>query len=68
LVVQQRNGQFFVNSYDLKKDMVLATQIRLSGGDMVFVPRSAIADVNVFIDQFIRRNIPINIGVGIPIN
>ncbi len=68
LVVQQRNGQFFVNSYDLKKDMVLATQIRLSGGDMVFVPRSAISDVNVFIDQFIRRNIPINIGVGIPIN
>ena len=68
LVVQQREGELYVNKYNMEKDLVVATQIQLTAGDMVFVPRSAISDINVFVDQFLRRNIPINIGVGIPIN
>ena len=31
--------------------------------DIVYVPRSPIADVNVWVDQYIRRNIPINFGL-----
>lgn len=32
--------------------------------DVVYVPKSAISDVNVWIDQYIRKNIPVNIGAG----
>jgi protein involved in polysaccharide export with SLBB domain len=36
-------------------------------GDVVYVPKSAIAKVDQFVDQFIRQLIPIDIGVGIGI-
>jgi polysaccharide export outer membrane protein len=35
--------------------------VPLQPRDIVFVPRSKIADVNLFIDQYIRKNIPIPI-------
>lgn len=68
IILQQRKGELYLNKFDLEKNLIGATQIQLAAGDMVFVPRTAIADVNVFVDQYLRRNIPINIGVGIPIN
>lgn len=68
IIVQQRKGELYVNKYDLETNLVGATQIQLAAGDMVFVPRTKIADVNVFVDQYIRRNIPINVGVGIPVS
>ena len=27
--------------------------------DVVFVPRSKVADVNLFVEQFIRNNLPV---------
>lgn len=36
--------------------------------DVVYVPRTAIAEVNQFIDQYIRQNIPIPFGVGYGLN
>ena len=68
IILQQRKGELYLNKFDLEKNLIGATQIQLAAGDVVFVPRTAIADVNIFVDQFLRRNIPINIGVGIPIN
>ncbi|MHC1696747.1 MAG: polysaccharide biosynthesis/export family protein [Geobacteraceae bacterium] len=38
--------------------------ILLAPYDVVFVPKSTIANVNQFIDQYIRRNIPIPFGVS----
>jgi len=32
--------------------------------DIVYVPKSAIANINTWIDQYIRRNIPIYMGVS----
>lgn len=37
--------------------------ILLAPYDVVFVPKSTIANVNQFIDQYIRRNVPIPFGV-----
>ena len=37
----------------------LAQDVLLQPADVVFVPRSAIADVNLFVDQYLRRNIPL---------
>jgi protein involved in polysaccharide export with SLBB domain len=36
-------------------------------GDVLYVPKSAIAKVDQFVDQFIRQLIPVDIGVGIGI-
>ncbi len=33
--------------------------------DIVYIPRSRIADVNLWVDQYIRKNIPINADAGI---
>lgn len=68
ILVQQRKGEYYLNKYDLEKNLIGATQIQMAGGDLIFIPRTAISDVNVLIDQFLRKNLPINIGVGIPIN
>lgn len=37
--------------------------ILLAPYDIVYVPKSAVANVNQFVDQYIRRNIPIPFGV-----
>jgi polysaccharide export outer membrane protein len=37
---------------------------RLAPYDVVYVPRSTIANVNLFIDQYIRKNIPIPFGIS----
>jgi len=42
----------------------MSQDIYLAPFDVVFVPRSAIGDVNHFVDLYIRRNLPINAGVG----
>lgn len=34
--------------------------------DVVYVPKSAIADVNLFIEKYIRNNLPTNPGFAIP--
>jgi len=38
--------------------------IRLRPNDIVYVPRSAIADINTWIDMYIRKNVPLPIGIG----
>ena len=47
-----------INGTDLSQD------IALRPNDIVFVPKSHIANVNVWFDQYIRRNIPIPVGFG----
>ena len=38
--------------------------IRLAPYDVVYVPKSAVANVNLFVDQYIRQNIPIPFGIS----
>lgn len=38
--------------------------ISLKPYDVVFVPRSGVADVNLFIEQYFRNNVPIPFGFG----
>lgn len=41
--------------------------LSVMAGDVVFVPKSAIANADQFVDQFIRQLIPVDVGVGIGI-
>lgn len=52
------NADMIIDGTDMKQDIALLTQ------DVVYVPKSAIADVNVWVDQYLRRNIPIPLGMG----
>lgn len=51
-----------INGSDIEQDIVLKPY------DIVYVPKSPIANVNLWIDQYIRRNIPLPIGLGLGIN
>jgi polysaccharide export outer membrane protein len=42
----------------------MAQDIQLAPYDIVYVPKSAIAHVNIWVDQYIRKNIPISTGFG----
>ncbi|MEO7426977.1 MAG: polysaccharide biosynthesis/export family protein [Fibrobacteria bacterium] len=66
VLVQKRDGQVVISKYDLDNDLMAATQIQLVGGDLVFVPRSAITDLNIFVDQYLRRNLPVAVGISVP--
>ena len=37
----------------------------LRPGDVLYVPRSGIGDVNRFVDLYLRKNIPFNLSLGV---
>jgi protein involved in polysaccharide export with SLBB domain len=41
-----------------------ARDIELLPYDIIYVPKKAIAKVNIWVDQYIRRNIPVQTGFG----
>ena len=50
-----------INGSGIDQDIVLMPY------DIVFVPKSHVANLNLWIDQYIRKNIPIPIGLGLNI-
>lgn len=54
-----------VNLEGIIKGNDLSQDVPLYASDIVFVPRSAIANVNRFVDLYIRRNIPVGVGMGL---
>lgn len=66
ILVQRRESQVIISKLDLGKDLMTATQLQLIGGDLVFVPRNAITDLNLFVDQYLRKNLPFSVGLSVP--
>ncbi len=60
-------GKPLVMKVDLAKakEMDPSQNIRLHAYDIVYVPKSAIAHVNTWVDLYIRKNIPINLDFGL---
>jgi protein involved in polysaccharide export with SLBB domain len=54
----QVNVQKAIDGTDMSQD------IALRPFDIVFVPKSAIANVNVWVDQYVRKNLPIYLSFG----
>jgi len=54
-----------VNLKSIIEGTDMSQDISLKPFDIVYVPKSSIANVNVWIDQYIRRNIPFQPGFGI---
>lgn len=55
---------FSVNLEDVMEGQDTAQDVVLQPYDVVVVPRSGIANVNLWVDQYIRNNLPINFGVN----
>jgi polysaccharide biosynthesis/export protein len=66
VVIRRIQNKLVISKQDLNADLLSASEIQIGGGDLVFVPRSAITDINVFVDQYLRKNVPIPVGVSIP--
>ncbi len=58
LVTMQLNLEDALDNSDMTQDIALLPN------DIVFVPKSTIANVNVWVDQYIRRNIPVSMGLS----
>jgi protein involved in polysaccharide export with SLBB domain len=54
---------FRVNLKSARDGTDLSQDVALAPFDIVFVPRSRIANVNLWMDQYIRKNIPIPFGL-----
>jgi protein involved in polysaccharide export with SLBB domain len=69
-VVLIRNGPndepvgTLVNVKDVLKKARFDRDVDLAPLDIIFVPRSKIAQVNLFVEQFIRNNLPVDFYIG----
>jgi protein involved in polysaccharide export with SLBB domain len=54
-----------VDMYEVLYGSDPSQDVLLAPFDIVYVPRSAIAEVNKFVDLYIRRNIPVGAGIGV---
>jgi len=69
IIRRGENGKPVVLRINLDKAMSgedMSQNIYLAPFDIVFVSKSAIGNVNEFVDLYLRKNIPIGIGYGIP--
>jgi polysaccharide biosynthesis/export protein len=55
---------FAVNLESALTGVDMTQDIAVRPNDIVYVPKSSIADVNTWIDLYIRKNIPLPIGLG----
>ena len=59
------NGQLHQWRIDMaSEDELFAHGVKLLPRDILFIPRSGIAEANQRMDQYVRRLLPINVGVG----
>lgn len=67
VLIRHTDGAYKAHELDLKKALTgkdLSVNVSLQPSDIVHVPRSRIANVNLLVDQYIRRNLPINPPIG----
>jgi polysaccharide export outer membrane protein len=64
VVKRQPDGRvgWHVVNLDLDSGEPLGPEIALAPQDMLLVPKTGIANLNLFVEQYIRRLIPLNVG------
>ena len=70
-VLLLRNEGNNLNVHQIDADKILASEIPdvyLSQNDVVFIPRTKIADVGIFVDQYVNSIVPDFIRVSFNIN
>lgn len=64
------DGRFMMRTVDLKKGSSQpgVDLVPLRRFDVVFVPRSSIAEANLFVQQYVRDLLPISFSLDVPLN
>ena len=58
---------YAVDLRDVESGAQPLDDVPLAARDIVVVPRSMIANVNIFVEQYVRNNLPVqNVGLGFP--
>ncbi|MGD0229796.1 MAG: polysaccharide biosynthesis/export family protein [Syntrophorhabdales bacterium] len=68
IIIRQVQGKpvpLKVNMEEVQNNQDPSQDVLLAPFDIVYVPRSNIAEVNKFVDLYIRRNLPVGAGVGV---
>ena len=70
VIVIRRNGLKkpfvkIVNVEDAMTGVDITQDIPLKAHDIIYVPKSAIANVNTWVDLYIRKNLPIGVGYSV---
>jgi len=71
VVVSRRTDgkvNWHVVNLDINSGKPLGPEIALSPQDMLLVPRTGVANLNTFVDQYIRRMMPVPTGLGFGYN
>ncbi len=58
-----RRHMFKINMKETLEGDGEGGHIRLQPSDMIFVPRSGISNVNLWVDQYIRQNLPLSVSI-----
>lgn len=67
VIVIRRGAESEINTIQLNMDEIRKSgngDMLLQPNDIVYIPRSSISDINTWIDLYIRKNIPLPIGLG----
>lgn len=68
IVRRQKDERIWVRVVNLGKSFETATTrgwgIELAANDVVYVPRSPISDVNLFVEQYLRGVMPVQVGAA----
>jgi protein involved in polysaccharide export with SLBB domain len=64
IVIQRSGSKVIARSLDFNRDLITVSQLALSAGDVVFVPSNAITNLDTWVDEYIRKLIPIGVGIG----
>jgi hypothetical protein len=65
-IARTPNGTYQASRVDLEDVVKNGTPetVRLLGNDVVFVPATRIANLNTFVDQYIRKVMPVDSRAG----
>jgi polysaccharide export outer membrane protein len=65
LVRRSSNEYLIINFNEIFKKGAIAKDITLAPDDILFVPKKGIAVADLFIDQYIRKLLPVSLGSGV---
>lgn len=72
IIIRRATDNNFINMVVNLENMIDGTDknqdIVLHPSDIIYVPKSHIANVNQWIDLYIRKNVPIPLGIGVGVN
>jgi len=59
ITLQPRIDKLYINKIDLQEDILSVADMKMLPGDIIYIPKQRISNINRFVDQYVRKNIPL---------